>query len=88
MALSKAEFDHGLILDLLPDGYNYSLDTWDVMGESRFFVEGRVQGEMNSSGVKQWLEEFYQSSSADFNQMSGRRDIVDDEAEAGQLKFR
>ena len=77
-----------MVLDLLPDGYKYTFDTLDVMGDSRFFVEGRVQGDMNSSGVKQWLDEFYQSSSADFNQLSGRRDIVDDEAAAGQLKFR
>ena len=88
MALSKAAFDRGMILDMLPEGYNYSLDTWDMMGESQFFVEGRVQGEMDLSKVEQWLEKFYQSSGASFNKLSGRPDIISDGAVAGQLKFR
>ena len=88
MALSKADIDRGVILDLLPDGYEYSLDVWDVMGESKFFVEGRVKGVMDSTGVKQWLEKLNQSSGATFNQLSGRPDIMDNAALAGHLKFR
>ena len=88
MALSKSDFDRGVILDLLPDGYEYNLDVWDVMGESKFFVEGRVKGMMDSVGVKQWLEKLNQSSGAYFNQLSGRPDTIDNGALAGHLKFR
>ena len=49
-----ADFDRGVILD----GYEYNLDVWDVMEESKLFMEGRIMGMMCSTGVKKfasWL---------------------------------
>ena len=49
MYLSKSEFDNGVIIGQLPEGYKYRLDSWDIMGEDCLSVEGRVKGDMDKS---------------------------------------
>ena len=84
---TKAEFDREFILSQLPEEYEYVLNTWDVMGNRQFFVEGRVVGNFDTAKVKKWLEQFYESSGASYNKQTGRSDINVD-SKPGQCHFR
>ena len=84
---TKAEFDREFILTQLPEKYEYVLNTWNVMGNRRFFVEGRVVGDFDTDKVKKWLEQFYESSGASYNKQTGRSDINVD-SKPGQCHFR
>ena len=52
---TKAEFDREFILSQLPEEYEYVLNTWDVMGNRQFFVEGRVVGDFDTDKVKKLM---------------------------------
>ena len=85
---TKAEFDREFILTQLPENYEYVLTSWDVMGNRNFYVEGRVVGDLNADKVKQWLEEFYESSGASYNQQTGRSDRSHVDSKPGQCHYR
>ena len=72
---TKAEFDREFILTQLPENYEYVLTSWDVMGNRNFYVEGRVVGDLNADKVKQWLEEFYESSGAKAEPLQGLQKV-------------
>ena len=88
MAHSKVDFDRETILNVLPEDYQYILETWDVTGEGSFFVEGRVKGDMDVAGGNIWLDQLYQTSGATFNLQVGRCDITESSASGGKQKFR
>ena len=70
-----AEFDRDFILTQL-------------IGNRNFYVEGKVLGDLNADKVKQWLEEFYESSGASYNQQTGRSDRSNVESKPGQCHYR
>ena len=76
--LSKDDFQKGQILAVLPEGYNYELESCDMIetgneSELQFLVEGRVNIS-TKEGVYAFIEEFSNSSSASYNIQSGRQD--------------
>ena len=79
VAMEEADYNKGLAMTILPEGYNYSfqecrvISEMDEYGEIQVDISARVNVK-NVEDLGTFLEEFHKSSGSNFNTKSGRPD--------------
>ena len=76
MEVNQSEFENGLLMKMLPEGYKYVIETCEFKDaeQLKYVVEGRVEGVKDETGVRKWLEDYYKCSATSFNIQTGNKD--------------
>ena len=78
-AINHEQYNEGLALSILPEGYNYHFQSieviseMDINGEMQIVITGRTTVK-TVDDTKRFLTDFYDSSGSTFNVRSGRAD--------------
>ena len=78
-AINHEQYNEGLALSILPEGYNYHFQSieviseMDINGEMQIVITGRTNVK-TVDDTKRFLTDFYDSSGSTFNIRSGRAD--------------
>ena len=79
VAMYETDYNKGLAMTLLPEGYNYNFENIEVIsemdeyGEMKIDISARVDVK-NSTDLETFIQEFYATSGTNFNIKSGRPD--------------
>ena len=79
VAMDETDYNKGLAMTILPEGYNYNFENIEVIsemdeyGEMKINITARVDVK-NSTDLGTFMEEFYATSGTNFNIKSGRPD--------------